>query len=178
MFAPLLAKPKPKSVEPQHATVAARRPSQTAVNQLQILQRSIGNQAMTRFLAQRANLTGNELAAHENEEARATGRETVPSWDFSNIPIFFFGRERPHIPPLFPAPCLPGPIQAKLKVGAVDDPLEHEADRIADQVMGMPAPTSAPPQVSRKCDACEEEAEKLQKTRRAASHRRGASHRP
>ena len=40
------------------------------------------------------------------------------------------------MPPLFPAPRLP--FQAKLKVGAVDDPLEHEADRIADQVMRMP----------------------------------------
>jgi hypothetical protein len=131
MFAPLLAKPNPKtkSVEPQHATVAAQRASQSAVHQLQ---------------------TG------------VTGRAAVPSWDFSNIPIFFSGRERLHITPRVPAPCLPGPIQAKLKVGAVDDPLEHEADRIADQVVRMPAPTSAPPQVSGKCDACEEEAEKPQ----------------
>jgi hypothetical protein len=59
-----------------------------------------------------------------------------------------------------------GALQAKLKVGAVDDPLEHEADRVADQVMRMPGPgvsvAAAPPQVSRKCAACEEE-EKLQK---------------
>ena len=55
---------------------------------------------------------------------------------------------------------------AKLEIGAVDDPLEHEADRIADEVMHMPAtelaPTSAPVQINRKCTACEEE-EKLQK---------------
>lgn len=31
---------------------------------------------------------------------------------------------------------LPWPIQAKLHVGAVDDPLEHEADRVADRVLG------------------------------------------
>jgi hypothetical protein len=31
-------------------------------------------------------------------------------------------------------------IQPKLTVGATDDPLEHEADRIADRVMRMPAP--------------------------------------
>ena len=69
-----------------------------------------------------------------------------------------------------PAPCgnqaLLRRLQAKLKVGSVNDPLEHEADRVADQVMRMPAPgaalTSAPPQFSRKCAACEEE-EKLQK---------------
>ncbi len=35
------------------------------------------------------------------------------------------------------------PIQAKLEVGAVDDPLEHEADRVADRIMRMPEPTAA-----------------------------------
>jgi uncharacterized protein DUF4157 len=43
---------------------------------------------------------------------------------------------------------LPLPIQAKLQVGAVDDPLEREADRVAEQVMRMPGPArvqSAPP---------------------------------
>jgi hypothetical protein len=54
-----------------------------------------------------------------------------------------------------------GALQAKLSVGAVDDPLEHEADRVADQVMRMPDPAltvqSAPPQISRKCAACAEE---------------------
>jgi hypothetical protein len=57
-------------------------------------------------------------------------------------------------------------LQTKLKVGAVNDPLEHEADRVADQMMRMAHPgaamTSAPAQVSRKCAACEAE-EKLQK---------------
>jgi hypothetical protein len=37
--------------------------------------------------------------------------------------------------PVFP----PGSSQSELKVGAVDDPLEHEADRIAERVMHMPA---------------------------------------
>jgi hypothetical protein len=32
------------------------------------------------------------------------------------------------------------PVQAKLAIGAVDDPLEREADRVADRVMRMPAP--------------------------------------
>jgi hypothetical protein len=56
-------------------------------------------------------------------------------------------------------------LQAKLAIGAVDDPLEREADNAAAHVMRMPgsapATTSAPPRISRKCDACEEE--KLQK---------------
>jgi hypothetical protein len=59
------------------------------------------------------------------------------------------------------AGAFPSAIQPKLAVGLVDDPLEHEADRVADQVMRMPARVAAP-QVNRKCAACEEE-EKLQK---------------
>lgn len=35
-------------------------------------------------------------------------------------------------------------IQAKLMVGQTDDPAEHEADRIADQVMRMPEPQARP----------------------------------
>src|SRR5262245_45077694 len=34
-------------------------------------------------------------------------------------------------------PQLPARIQAKLTVGAANDPLEHEADRVADHVMRM-----------------------------------------
>ena len=59
------------------------------------------------------------------------------SWNFSSVPAYLPGREkRLQMPPVGLAPRLP--FQAKLKVGAVDDPLEHEADRIADQVMRMP----------------------------------------
>lgn len=35
---------------------------------------------------------------------------------------------------------MPVRIQPKLMIGATDDPLEHEADRIAEQVMRMPEP--------------------------------------
>ena len=56
-------------------------------------------------------------------------------------------------------------VQAKLAVGPTDDPLEHEADRIADQVMRMPDPADRPPVVGsasraglqRACASCEEE---------------------
>jgi outer membrane protein OmpA-like peptidoglycan-associated protein len=52
-------------------------------------------------------------------------------------------------------------LQAKLAVGPVDDPLEREADRVADQVVRMadPAPVSSSPalQLQRKCAECEEE---------------------
>lgn len=58
--------------------------------------------------------------------------------------------------PARPAPCL----QRKLAVGRVDDPLEHEADRVADEVVGMPTSetttTPSPARVSRKCAECDE----------------------
>ena len=58
-------------------------------------------------------------------------------------------------------------IQPKLAVGRTDDPLEHEADRVADQVMRMPDPAlsinAAPLQISRKCAACEKEDEDKEK---------------
>jgi hypothetical protein len=51
------------------------------------------------------------------------------------------------------------PLQRKLAIGAVDDPLEREADRVAAQVMRMPDPAAATagysaPVLRRKC-ACE-----------------------
>jgi hypothetical protein len=62
-------------------------------------------------------------------------------------------------------PAVSNPIiQRKLVVGQDNDPLEHEADRAADQVMRMPDPElSIVPgrtQLSRKCAACEEEDKK------------------
>ncbi len=59
-------------------------------------------------------------------------------------------------------------LQRKLAIGAVDDPLKHEADRVADRVMRMPdsalAAWTAPLQLSRKCEACEDDDKlKLQK---------------
>lgn len=50
------------------------------------------------------------------------------------------------------------PLQRKLSIGAVDDPLEDEADAMADKVMR----TTEPSFIQRKCDHCQEE-EKLQR---------------
>ncbi|MDB5121287.1 MAG: hypothetical protein JWN56_2505 [Sphingobacteriales bacterium] len=50
------------------------------------------------------------------------------------------------------------PIQTKLTVGSPDDPLEHEADSVADQIVRAPENSF----IQRKCDECEKE-EKLQK---------------
>lgn len=46
------------------------------------------------------------------------------------------------------------PLHPKLRIGAVDDPEEHEADRVADAVMRMPDPAAAEPPAPRPCAAC------------------------
>ncbi len=60
-------------------------------------------------------------------------------------------------------------VQCKLQVGAVNDPLEAEADRVADQVMRMSDPElpagNGPPALRRKCMACEEEEAKTVRTK-------------
>jgi hypothetical protein len=121
------------------------------------------------FGPQRLDVTRIESGAHEtgDESARVIGREVAPSWDLSKISIFSSGRKTgAKTPPESLPSRLPGPIQAKLKVGAVNDPLEHEADRVADRVMRTPESkvsiTTVTPQISRKCAGCEEE-ENLQR---------------
>jgi Domain of unknown function (DUF4157) len=68
---------------------------------------------------------------------------------------------------------LPGVVQAKLAVGGINEALEYEADAVADKVMRMADPTpsilAAPPQVSRKCAACEEETEQKLQTKPAGA---------
>jgi len=74
---------------------------------------------------------------------------------------------------------LSGAIQPKLAVGSVDDPLEHEADHVADQVMRMPDPAislgAAPPLLSRKCATCEAEESALQRKSGAPQASGGAA---
>ena len=109
---------------------------------------------------------GCDPVGQEVAPENATARE-APSWDFGKLPLFPPDRAYRPQPssPLATTP-LPGIIQAKLAVGRVNDPLEHEADRVADHVMRMPDPSfpisSVSPQISRKCAACEEEAQLLQ----------------
>jgi len=55
-------------------------------------------------------------------------------------------------------------VQRKLSVGAADDPLEKEADHIADKVMRMPNPepisfSTSKNVIDRKCSECEKEEE-------------------
>ncbi len=68
----------------------------------------------------------------------------------------------------------PRTLQAKLRVGAVDDPLEREAGRIAAAVMGSSASpavaTNAPGAgLQRKCKACESEDAELRRKPLAGS---------
>src|SRR4051812_7776283 len=79
------------------------------------------NKAGTSFPKQPSPLSGlaaGSSAASGNEQPQRLQR--VPLWA---IPV--------------------GRVQPKLAVGRADDPLEHEADRMADRVMSMPA--ASPP---------------------------------
>lgn len=63
------------------------------------------------------------------------------SGNFAGVPVTSPPDQRGSRYPLFHAPIRPSwPIQAKLEVGAVDDPLEREADEIADKVLRSPKP--------------------------------------
>lgn len=60
------------------------------------------------------------------------------SYDLSKVSLSTRGRALASASRVAPG-LLPWPIQAKLEVGGVDDPPEREADRLAEQVMRMPA---------------------------------------
>ncbi|WP_233809192.1 eCIS core domain-containing protein [Paraburkholderia sp. HP33-1] len=63
-------------------------------------------------------------------------------------------------------------LQRKLAIGAADDALEQEADRVAERVLRTPVrdwePRPAHPRVARKCAACDLEDEKLRRKESAA----------
>jgi Domain of unknown function (DUF4157) len=63
------------------------------------------------------------------------------SSDFTKISIHPpIRRTEPQGPSSLVAPPLSGILRPKLAVGPVDDPLEHDADRVAGRAMRMPAP--------------------------------------
>jgi len=66
------------------------------------------------------------------------------SWSLRNIAISAPGENGESGPPSSRRPMpLHWPMQAKLEVGAVDDPLERDADRMAEQVKRLPEPGAA-----------------------------------
>ena len=99
----------------------------------------------------------------QGESAIEDAQRAARSWDWSKTRIFSFGDGGPSC-----GAALAFPLQAKLELGAVNDPLEQEADRIAEQIMHTAGsdvfPTDGPAQVSRKCANCEdEESEQIQR---------------
>jgi hypothetical protein len=91
----------------------------------------------------------------------------------------------------------PWPVQARLQVGGVDDPLEREADRVAERVMRMPAAVSVSASsggeivrrtcascaredddgmtVRRMCRSCSDEADREEQAELSRKERGGAS---
>lgn len=114
------------------------------------------------------------------DQTREADREGLPnaSWDFTKIPVFP-PRDVPQ--PEARAPLTtasPSTSHARLAVGEVDDPLEYEAERVADQAMRGLGPISvatAPPSVSRKCASCEEEDAQALQPKRASSAKANAT---
>jgi hypothetical protein len=161
MFAPPVAKPKAKTasndISPLHRATSFGQRHGDAEQAPMFRPLPQGGASLN------AHGTTGQDAGPASMSAKG-GPPPRPSWNFCNVPAYPPGREKPFQMPPGLVPRLP--IQAKLKVGAVDDPLEHEADHVADQVMRMPAPdvpiAAAPSQVSRKCAECEDE-EKLRK---------------
>ena len=95
MFAPKVAKPQTKAAAsstnklvPQHSALATRPFGGGTVEQAHFLQRTIGNQATLRLLAQRTSKpAGDQLddaPAQEHDGSAALGL----SWDFSKIQCF------------------------------------------------------------------------------------------
>lgn len=161
MFASKVVKPQTKvaadssnELAPQRSALATRPFRGGAVEQVHILQRSIGSQATLPIPAQRAgSLAGNkrnDRHQQEVETASLPARGATPgvSWNFSKVPMF--PPERANRLDARRSLCetgLPGIIQRKLVSGEVDDPLEHDAESVAAQVMRMPAPP--PPHAER-----------------------------
>jgi hypothetical protein len=174
MLAPKVAKPEPKTAEwpssnlaPQRATPVGHRPGHDPAEQTRVHQRSFGNQPTSRLPAQRAaNQPRDQPHSHNGQEtdpASPTTRSAMPgvTWDFSKVALFPTDRAtQPHAPLSAARTPALGVIQPKLAIGRVDDPLEYEADRVADEVMRIPAAGVA----QRKCAACEDDETAVRKS--------------
>lgn len=112
MFAPRVAGPQTKAADHPTRKPAPRRPA-----------------AVLRPFGAPGREAGGK---HEQEAAAGSVLDRDASrgrsWSLSGISIL-----QPDRPPA-------GTPQSKLAIGSVDGPLEHEAERVADQVMRMPEP--------------------------------------
>lgn len=176
MFAPQVAKPQTKTAKtplskltPPRSALVERRLGHDLVGQGLLLQRTIGNQATLRLLAHQASRPVGSVPDNDHEQ------------EFAPKNMIARAAPRGARSSLSPPPLLGG-IQPKLAIGDVNDPLEHEADRVADQVMRMPnsgpSITGAPPQISRKCAACDEEGTQTLQTKPAGFPKAAANAAP
>lgn len=165
MFAPKVSKPRTKAAENPTSKLVAQRSAfighrlgHDPVEQALLFQRTIGNQATMRLIAPQVSRSVRNGPDGDPKLEVATENTT----DFSKIPVSAADRadqaQASSLPVALPMPGFI--IQPKLAIGRVDDPLEYEADRVADQVMHMPTPEpsliSAQTQVSRNSGACKE----------------------
>ncbi|WP_197674911.1 DUF4157 domain-containing protein [Terriglobus roseus] len=105
-------------------------------------QREIRNQAALRRSVQQASHTDQEISP---ENASISNERHGLSLAFRNIPVFPPEDASQPQPPFLSRPVQFAGVQRKLEVGAVDDPLEHEADRMAAHVMRLPSTASVTP---------------------------------
>ena len=101
----------------------------------------------------RAISRGSDEGVGEDWNKHERGEIRTAAWDFGGINLF--APRPPRGVDAGPEMVMAQPafvLQRKLAVGRVDDPLENEADRVADQVMRMPlsgvGASAAPPSVS------------------------------
>src|SRR5712692_6393152 len=118
----------PKAASPSVAgpNMAKSQPAKLGHSLLH-LQHLIGNQAVLKMLQTRV----------EKPVVGLTGMASLFGHDFGRLPLY---------------PPAAGAIQTKLAISNPGDLSEQEADRIADQVLAMPAPpsvTGAPPRIQR-----------------------------
>ena len=157
MFAPKVDKPRTKTNEnPARRPGLERSPlprkhfSFTPIEQTPFLRTAIRSQELPRPSAGQAPGSHREISM-DNKATSAERRGL--SWDFTRIPLYppeRTSQAQPSFSP--PATRFAGTIQTKLEVGSVDDPLEREADRVAEQVMRMPDAVAGA-SASRECGA-------------------------
>jgi hypothetical protein len=127
--------------------------------------------------------------ARQSPRASAAAQASLPQREFAAPGGTAIPRSLAGIPPLAPGeispppfahPSLRLPLQRKLAIGAVNDPLESEADAIAAGVMGM-APKaqasvgSATPVLRRKCSCGGEKCDKCKQEQEGKVQRKAAA---
>src|SRR5215467_12205711 len=106
--------------------------------------RSLTSQrSKTPFINHHVHHTKNE-GSHNNEGNSTIATAQHPHWNFAETPVFAHDERR------YPNSDLNVPIQAKFKSGESNDPLEHEAESIADHVVGTTPPARSVAHLDRK----------------------------